>query len=146
MDGIKVIPPIVLSNYLIFIYTLYVNVEHYYKKTVFISINTIIAAVVNIALNYFFILQWGYVGAAYTTLMSYGLSLILHCIYSRRLNDRVIPFKIIVLPSIMIVAVVLCFYIFINMWMIRWGIAFGCLAVLVINEREFLLNLVRNDN
>lgn len=46
----------------------------------------------------------------------------------------------------MIVAVVLCFYIFINMWMIRWGIAFGCLAVLVINEREFLLNLVRNDN
>ncbi|WP_349153271.1 lipopolysaccharide biosynthesis protein [Lachnospira rogosae (ex Hitch et al. 2025)] len=145
-DGIKVIPPIVLSNYLIFIYTLYVNVEHYYKKTVFISINTIIAAVVNIALNYFFILQWGYVGAAYTTLMSYGLSLILHCIYSRRLNDRVIPFKIIVLPSIMIVAVVLCFYIFINMWMIRWGIAFGCLAVLVINEREFLLNLVRNDN
>lgn len=46
--GITIIPPIVISNLLIFMYTLYVNVEHYYKKTVFISINTLIAAIINI--------------------------------------------------------------------------------------------------
>lgn len=33
-QGIVIIPPIVLSNYLIFIYTLYVYIEHFYKKTV----------------------------------------------------------------------------------------------------------------
>ncbi len=144
-EGIKVIPPIVLSNYLIFIYTLYVNVEHYHKKTVFVSINTVIAAVVNIILNYFFILKWGYVGAAYTTLMSYGLSLLLHYVYSRRLNDKVFPIKNVLLPTIMIAVIVVAFYIFIDMWLIRWGIAFGCLVILVVKERDFLMKAIRGE-
>ena len=33
-EGIVIIPPVVLSNYIIFVYTMYVNVEHYYKKRV----------------------------------------------------------------------------------------------------------------
>ena len=144
-EGIKVVPPIVLSNYLIFIYTLYVNVEHYHKKTVFISINTAIAAVVNIILNYFFILKWGYVGAAYTTLMSYGLSLILHYIYSRRLNDKVFPIKNVLIPTMVIVVIVATFYLFIDMWLVRWGIAFGCLILLVIKERKFLMKIVKGE-
>ena len=37
-EGIVIIPPVVLSNYIIFVYTMYVNVEHYYKKTVRISL------------------------------------------------------------------------------------------------------------
>lgn len=31
-DGIRIVPPIVLAKYMIFAYTLYVNVEHYYKN------------------------------------------------------------------------------------------------------------------
>ena len=41
-EGIVIIPPVVLSNYIIFVYTMYVNVEHYYKKTVRISLYTAI--------------------------------------------------------------------------------------------------------
>ena len=40
------------ANFLIFAYSLYVNIEHYYKKTVFVSTNTIIAAILNIIMNF----------------------------------------------------------------------------------------------
>lgn len=142
-QGIVIIPPIVLSNYLIFIYTLYVYIEHFYKKTVFISVNTTIAAVSNIVMNYFFILKWGYTGAAYSTLISYGLSLILHYIYSRRLNKTVLPFKDVLLHLILILIIVALFYIFVNVWLMRWIIALICVVFLVVKERAFIMLLLK---
>lgn len=141
-EGITIIPPIVLSNYLIFIYSLYVNVEHYYKKTIFISINTIIAAFSNIIMNYFFITWWGYVGAAYSTLISYGISLVLHYIYARRLNNKIISLKKIALPTVVLVGIVIIFYMFMNWWIIRWCVAFGSVVVLALREKEFLMSLI----
>ena len=136
--GITIIPPIVISNLLIFMYTLYVNVEHYYKKTVFISINTLIAAIINIILNIWFISWWGYIGAAYSTLISYCISLILHMAYSRRLNRRVIPIQNIILPLLILGFIVIVFYIFMNQWIIRWIVALLCLIILLLKERRYI--------
>ena len=141
--GISIIPPIILSNYFIFIYTLYVYIEHFYKKTVFISVNTAIAAITNIILNYFFIKKWGYIGAAYSTLLCYGLSLILHYVYSRKLNKDVLPLKQIIAPLLIIIGVVILFYIFINNWIVRWIIAFICVVLLVIKERVFIKSFLK---
>lgn len=137
-EGINIIPPIVLSNFLIFLYTLYVYVEHYYKKTMFISFNTTTAAVLNIVLNVFFIRNWGYVGAAYSTLISYAVSLVLHYIYARKLNRTVFPLKQIMLPLLLIIVVVILFYLFLNQWFARWALAFVCLVCLLVKEKEFL--------
>lgn len=145
-EGISIIPPIVLSNYIIFLYTMYVNIEHYHKKTVFISINTAIAAVVNVLLNLFFINQWGYVGAAYTTLISYTLSLILHYLYARRLNRELFPLKQFLLPSLAVAVTVIIFYVFIDIWYVRWIIAVMWLLYIVIKEKDFLLKFIRRNN
>lgn len=139
-EGIKIIPPIVLANYFIFIYTMYVNVEHYYKKTVFISINTTIAAVSNILLNIVFIYIWGYVGAAYTTLISYILSLILHYRYARKVDSKVFGLKHYVYPLIVIFVSVVAFYLFINNWYIRWLTAIITVVIFGVKEKDFLLN------
>ncbi len=64
----SIIPPIALANYMIFMYTMYVYIEHYYKKTVYITKNTLIAAGLNVILNFILIPKYGYVAAAYTTL------------------------------------------------------------------------------
>ena len=143
-EGIKIIPPIVLANYLIFVYTMYVNVEHYYKKTVFISINTMIAAVSNILLNIVFIYKWGYVGAAYTTLFSYILSLILHYRYARRMTSKVFGLKHFVYPLIIIFISVIVFYLFIETWYIRWIVAIIPVVVFGIKEKEFIVHLLLN--
>ena len=54
-EGMSIIPPIALANYMIFMYTMYVYIEHYYKKTVYITKNTLIAAGLNVILNYILI-------------------------------------------------------------------------------------------
>lgn len=143
-EGIKIIPPIVLANYFIFIYTLYVNVEHYYKKTVFISINTTIVALSNILLNIVFIYKWGYVGAAYTTLISYVLSLILHYRYARKINSQVFSIKQYIYPLIIIFISVIVFYSFIDIWYIRWIVAIVPVIFLGIKEKDFIMHTVLN--
>lgn len=141
-EGISIIPPIVFSNYLIFLYTMYVNIEHYYKKTVFISLNTAIAAITNIVLNIYFIKKWGYVGAAYSTLISYILSLALHYNYARTLNKVLFPLKMYFLPGALVIMASIIFYIFINEWYIRWIIAILLMFIFLFKEKDFILKTI----
>ena len=144
--GIKIIPPIVLANYFIFLYTLYVNVEHYYKKTIMVSFITSIAAVSNIVMNYYFIRKWGYVGAAYSTILAYLLSLSIHAVYARRLNSKVFPLSQIIFPSAIIGIIVCVFYLFIDNFIVRWLIAIGCLAITLLKEKKFIIEILKNKN
>lgn len=78
MEAISIIPPVTASVYFMFIFQRYINVEMYYEKTASISIMSILVALLNIILNYFCILKWGYLAAGYTTLISYILFCIGH--------------------------------------------------------------------
>ena len=138
-EGISIIAPIVLANYLIFIYTFYVGVEHYYKKTIFISINTIIAAVVNIILNYIFVPRYGYSAAAYTTLLSYGVSLVLHICRSRRLDKCLFNWKEVLKPVLCVLASAIVFEATVSVFIIRWCIAIGCMFYLITIYRDEII-------
>lgn len=83
IDGIYVVPPVVLGIICQYIYTHYVNIELHLKKTQYVSMGTIIAAIVNVILNYFFIGLYGYIAAAYTTLFSYFLLMLIHFLITR---------------------------------------------------------------
>ena len=61
-----------------FLYTFYVNVEQFLKKTAFMAVATITAAVLNIVLNLYFIPLYGYIAVAYTTLKYYFWLLLVH--------------------------------------------------------------------
>lgn len=76
--GLDVIPPVLLGYVFVFLYSLYVNIEQFEKKTLGMSICTAIAAGANVLLNAIFIPKFGYVAAAYTTAFCYLLMLILH--------------------------------------------------------------------
>lgn len=84
VEAIYVIPPVCLAIEIQFIYTLYVNIEFFLKKTVCISLATAGATAINIALNYLMIPQYGYIAAAYTTVIGYGISWMLHYIVCKR--------------------------------------------------------------
>lgn len=57
-----------------------------WHRTVRISLYTAVAAVINLVLNYIFIPYFGYVAAAYTTIVSYVVALILHTSYAKKLR------------------------------------------------------------
>ena len=67
----NVIPPVAVSLLLLFYAQLFINVEFYYEKKKDLVFASIGAAILNLVLNWIFIPRYGYVAAAYTTLVSY---------------------------------------------------------------------------
>lgn len=84
-EAVYVIPPISASIFFIFLYSFLSYPEFYYEKTRFLAIASILAAVINIVLNYFFIPIYGFIAAAYTTLACYIIYSIGHYIVARKI-------------------------------------------------------------
>ena len=71
VEAIYVVPPVAISLLLLFYAQLFINVEFYYEEKKSLVWASIGAAVVNFILNYFLIKLFGFVAAAYATLVSY---------------------------------------------------------------------------
>lgn len=77
-DGIWLIPPLVASVVVTFVYQMYCNVEFYYEKKFFLMWASVGVCICNGILNYIFIGLFGYIAAGYTTLASNIFCLIAH--------------------------------------------------------------------
>ncbi|MBQ6959556.1 MAG: oligosaccharide flippase family protein [Clostridia bacterium] len=102
MRAVWCLPPLIASCVFQFIYTMYVNIEFYEKKTLGVSFATMIATAINILLNILIIPLWppeySYVIAAYTTLAGYIVLFILHFFLVKRLKmDFVYDIKFILM-------------------------------------------------
>jgi len=89
--GLDLIPIIVLGYVFMYFYNVYGTYAFFRKKTLAISINTLLAGIANIVLNYIFIPRYGNIAAAYTTLISYGLLFVLHYFNSKILLKEDVP-------------------------------------------------------
>ncbi|SHF22637.1 Membrane protein involved in the export of O-antigen and teichoic acid [Marinitoga hydrogenitolerans DSM 16785] len=88
------IPIIVASYYMQFLYTIFSIFAFFYKKTGLISIGTVLAGIINIVLNILLIPKYGYEMAAITTLISYFFLLFFHALNVRyNLKDKTISAK-----------------------------------------------------
>lgn len=77
-EGVYVLLPLLLGNLFQFSYTMYVQIEFFEKKMKGVSMATLVAALLNIMLNYFFIPIFGYIATGYTTLVGYIILFIIH--------------------------------------------------------------------
>ena len=73
-----VIPIVALGVYITFIYDMFCSVEFYYGATKYVMIASVVGAVSNIVLNAWLIPIFGFIAAAYTTLISYILFMLMH--------------------------------------------------------------------
>lgn len=80
------VPPITVGYLFVFLYSLYVNIEQFQKKTIGMAICTSIAAGVNVLLNAILLPKFGYIAAAYTTLVGYILLFVLHFLIVHRMK------------------------------------------------------------
>lgn len=90
-DAIWVIPPVALSVVLIFSYDFFARFEFYYEKTKFIMFASVVAALLNIVLNYIFIKIFGYRAAGYTTLVCYAIYVCCHYWCMTRICKKEFP-------------------------------------------------------
>lgn len=84
-EAVYVIPPVAAGVFFTFLYGIFVNVEYFYKQNKKVMYATIVAAVLNIALNAIFIPRFGFIAAAYTTLAGYLALSILHYIFAKKI-------------------------------------------------------------
>lgn len=92
-EAIYIMPPICAGVFLISLSNMYTNVLIYHKKTNFIMISSMVAAGVNVILNFIGIRMFGYMAAAYTTLIAYIILAIMQGIVSSRVHKRVVGDK-----------------------------------------------------
>lgn len=106
-SGVFAVPPVMSVAFLVSLYNIYANIEFYHKKSSGIAVATIVSAVVNIGLNYLLIPKFGVVAAAYTTLISNIVLVLMHYFsYRRCQKERVYNDKVILMISVL--CVVLC--------------------------------------
>lgn len=148
LEAMYVIPPVCLAIEIQFVYTLYVNIEFFEKKTTYISLSTAGATVINIALNFYAIPRWGYIAAAYTTVIGYLFTFLFHYIVCKKIGyDNLFEKKNLLRNiSISIFAMVACLILYRYTW-IRRFVLIGILLIVfiyLIKNRNKIINYLSN--
>ena len=81
-----IVPPVIMGCVFQFAYTMLVNIEQAKKKTLGMSVASVIAALLNCALNAILIPKFGYEIAAYTTVLSYFALYLMHFYLVKKLG------------------------------------------------------------
>lgn len=142
MDAIYVLAPVSMGCICQFLYTLFVNVEQFKKKTVKMAYASATAAIINLLLNYLFIPKFGYLAAAYTTLVGYLILLILHMLIVKKLDvgDIYDNKYILVIVALGIVLTVFITMIYANSYIRYTVILFYAISLLMfVYKNRFIL-------
>lgn len=126
------IGPIALAYIISFLYDFPVYLEYKKNATKYIAISSVIAASVNIILNFILIPIWGGIGAALTTLVSYLIQFVLHTIISNKLEKNLFTFRLFIPYCIMGIIILVVFIIVMNTYMLRYIMAVGAVLLLFI--------------
>lgn len=133
-EAIWVIPPITLSVYFIFLYGLFANIEFFFEENKFISVASIMAAILNVVFNLLLIPLYGIVAAGYSTLICYVVYAIFHGVFmvkvlkKNNITAQIYNMKILWFISGLIAVIGLATMIVYNFIFIRYSI----LSVLLI--------------
>ncbi|MFE0442866.1 polysaccharide biosynthesis C-terminal domain-containing protein [Aerococcus sp. NPDC058936] len=117
----------------------------YLKKTKYISIGTVMAAVLNIVLNILVIPSYGYIGAAYTTLIGYIFLYLVHYYMSNKMLEGadVIGNKFILFWSLFMVAISFIFNFLTDYLIIRYILLVVIFAVILMLFRKEIPEVIK---
>ena len=93
LSGYRIVPLVAFGAFLVGITHRFSEALIFYKRSDFLMYCMVGAALLNIGLNFIFIPKYGYMAAAFTTLIAYGADLAARVILSRRFFVWEFPFK-----------------------------------------------------
>ena len=139
--AVYVIPVVTLGVFFTFIYDLYASVEFYFGATKYVMYASVVGAVFNIILNAIFIPMFGFIAAAYTTLVCYIIFMFMHYVFSRKvlielsIEEAVYDNRNIILLSAMISILCLTSMITFNYMPVRIALVIAIIAVCVMKRK-----------
>ena len=147
-DALWVIPPLAASAFFMFLYPLFVSIEFFYDENESVTTASIGGAIINVILNYAGIKLFGFVAAAYTTLICYILFAVFHCIFMNRTlkkNDvqmTIYNVKSLAVISVCVILISLGMVMLYDYSFVRWGIIL-CILVAAVIKRKQIFTLIK---
>lgn len=141
-SAIYVIPPVIVGMYFIFVYGLFANIELFYERTSYIASASVLVAIVNIILNIIFIPKYGFIAAAYNTMLCYFLYCVIHYYFMRKvckefLNGKSIyDIRFFSMITIFQVGIMFIFLMLYQYLVIRYIFMLCILILLIINKMK----------
>ncbi len=148
--AIWIIPPVAMSVYFMFTYPFFATFEFYYEKRIYILFSTLIAAVLNIGLNFIFIPMFGYLAAGYTTLLSYMIYALMHYLYMKKIcKEKLGAIKVYNIKILLLISFVFLILGFVLLTTysnvcLRYGIILLMFLIIII-KRKFLIKILKNN-
>lgn len=142
MQAVYIIPPIACSTYCMYLFNVFVNVTYFYGKNKYVVVASIVAAAINVVLNYIFIPQYGYIAAGYTTLVSYLILSIMHYIMQKQtLKSQAIFYPVydakkILITTLAILLVALLLMLLYPFAVVRYILFIGLIAIMLLKKNE----------
>lgn len=144
IDSLPALSPIVIGGFFSMAYMMPATVEYYTEKTKFIALGTVMAAVINIGLNAIFIPRYGFVAAAYTTLVSYGLYYVFHSVVAYKIVQfNIVPIKVSLISIFGLVFTAILAEMFVGKIVIRIIIGVVVCVFALLRFRGYICTLIK---
>lgn len=147
-EAVYIIPPVACSTYLMYLFNCFVNITYFYEENKKITGASILAACLNIYLNWLLIPKYGYLAAAYTTLASYACLAIMHgfmqksTLKKNEIKVNIYHMPVLISFSVFYIAIgVSSSFLYDNRW-IRYGVLVVLLIVLIL-KRDIITEMLR---
>lgn len=143
--AISLVAPITIGIFFQVMYIFFFDVEYYYKKNKQIAFFSVITSILNIILNYIFINKFGYHAAAYTTLISYLILLLLHYFGMRRVENRKIyDIKLLAFLSFDLIVLLIILIMLNNNIIIRYITLLVLTIIIVMKNKNLIKTFIYN--
>ena len=140
-----IIAPICVGIFFEVMYIYFYDIEYFYKKNKQIAIFSVIAALLNLLLNYIFINKFGYKAAAYTTFFSYFVLFVLHYFEMKRIEKRKIyDVKFIMVMSLILTGIACIYILTNNNIFVRYLVLIFSTVLIFVKNKKILLNIIKN--
>jgi len=154
-DAIYVIPPVTIGILFTFYNMAFINTEFFFEKNKILSFSSIIAAILNIVLNWIAIPIFGYLAAGYTTAICFLANLAFHGFVANHLTKRMEsgrPYnnKVIIVGTCISIALMFTITALYPYPLIRYIIIAICIVLALIfkkrliNTTKYLMEEIRN--
>lgn len=126
-QSMEIVPLLVLGHYFVHLYSFPAGYEFYHRKTKWVAVGTILAALLNIGLNLLWIPLWQGFGAALATAISYFALLFFHDVIARHaVGGFPMSWKVYIPRTAMLLVACAVYYLAFDLALLRWIIA--CLS------------------
>lgn len=148
-EAIWILPPVAVTAYFMFLYTLFANIEFYFEENRFIMIASVFGAALNIILNSLLIPVFGFIVAGYTTLLCYMVFAFMHYIFHKKILQQSIPgikiydIRFIIIVSVFLLAAMLLMILIYKITIIRY-ILIIILMLIIMIRKDLIINEIKN--